>query len=1261
MTDVLADEFGTDPADDPVPVFGQSGDARRVNAEKMLTKRVPVLPHGLFNSVEKVGERGETLVEYVRWLADSADEIGGSESPDDDSYDPRFHVDVYGVLGDIFGAPYDRPEVVDYFRDLREAAGDYALSVEGPMDAGGREDQIRAMCELRDALADAGVGVDLVADEWCNTLDDVRRFVDAGAADFVQVKTPDLGGIGRSAEAVLACRGTDTQAYLGGTCNETDTSARACAHVALATDAAQVLAKPGMGFDEGFMIVTNEMKRTISRLPGDGRSIPDPSDAEAFGSAYRRAEIREKGNYFEDFHEGQTIRHDPGLRLTRDGAELWTSQTLNHDPAYWRTDAAHERGFDEPTEPQRLAVPPIAAGEHALVVAPTGTGKTETAMLPVFDAIAEADPRFGISALYVTPLRALNRDMRDRLEWWGEYLDVDVDVRHGDTTDYQRQKQANDPPDVLVTTPETLQAMLTGKKLRRALADVRHVVVDEVHELASSKRGAQLTVGLERLQELSGEFQRIGLSATVGTPEEVGRFLTGDRGCEVVEVDVGSNLEVEVLTPEITPEDERLAGKLMTDAEVASHVRAIRDLVERHESTLVFVNTRQTAEALGSRFKELDVNIGVHHGSLSKEARIETEDQFKAGDIDALLCTSSMELGIDVGRIDHVVQYQSPREVARLLQRVGRAGHRRDVVSSGTIVAARADDVFESLAITRMAMDGEVEPANVHDGSLDVVANQVVGLLMDFGEIGAMRAYQLVRRAYPFRDLDREAFKDVVSELSRNRLLWLDEEADRLEKSGGTWQYYYANLSMIPDEATYRVEDIASGRQVGTLDERFVVNFAQPGEVFIQRGEMWRITNVDEEEERVQVTPIDDPGGEVPSWVGQEIPVPYPVAQHVGRLRAETRALFDEGRTREAVSAWLRERYPTDEYTAEQTLELVENHTGPLPTDDRVVVEFRGREVVANACFGHQVNETLGRLVSALLGQQTGSSVAMEIDPYRIELEVPRGVTGNDVAGVLRDTDPEHVQGLIELSLKNADVLKFKLAQVAAKFGALKRWKGKGSTPFGRDRLLAALRETPMYDEALREVLHEDLDVPGASDVLRRVQSEDIGLDVVGERTAIGVAGRSSGRELLSPENADASVIQTVRDRIQDDDVRLLCLHCTEWERKTQVKRVPEKPECPNCGSTRIAALHPWADDVVQAVRSNDRSEEQEEMTERAYRNASLVQSHGKQAVIALTARGVGPHNAARIISKLREDEEDFYRDILEQERRYAQTRSFWD
>jgi len=279
-TDVLAAAYGTDPATAPVPVFGQSGDDRWTNAEKMMLKGVPVLPHGLFNSVEKVGREGEKLRGYLSGLAELAEVIGS------DSYAPRFHVDVYGILGEIFGPPYDRSEVTDYFETLREAAAPYPLQVEGPMDAGSREAQITAMVELREALRSAGAAVDIVADEWCNTLDDVRAFVDAGAADVVQIKTPDLGGVQRSAEAVLYCDGTDTRAYLGGTCNETVTSARACAHVALATDAAQVLAKPGMGFDEGFMIVTNEMRRaTAATSATEASSVAGrPSSAER-GSA----------------------------------------------------------------------------------------------------------------------------------------------------------------------------------------------------------------------------------------------------------------------------------------------------------------------------------------------------------------------------------------------------------------------------------------------------------------------------------------------------------------------------------------------------------------------------------------------------------------------------------------------------------------------------------------------------------------------------------------------------------------------------------------------------------------------------------------------------------------------------------------------------------------------------------------------------------------------------------------------------------------
>jgi len=926
-------------------------------------------------------------------------------------------------------------------------------------------------------------------------------------------------------------------------------------------------------------------------------------------------------------------------------------------------EALSERGFDAPTEPQRRALGPLVAGENVLVVAPTGSGKTETAVLPILDALA-GEERFGIAALYVTPLRALNRDMRERLEWWGETLGLEVDVRHGDTTDYRRQQQAADPPDILVTTPETLQAMLTGSKLRRALSDVDHVVVDEIHELAVSKRGAQLSVGLERLRELAGPVQRIGLSATVGDPDEVGRLLTGDRPVTVAEVDVGSDLEVDVYAPEVTDADERLASELVTDPTVASHVRAIDELVEAHEATLVFVNTRQTAEALGSRLKELGTDVGIHHGSLATESRVDVESRFKAGDLDALLCTSSMELGIDVGHVDHVVQYNSPRQVTRLLQRVGRAGHREGDRSAGTVVTSHPDDVLESTVIARRARAGTVEPADIHYGSLDTVANQTAGLVMDFGEIPAMEAYRIVTRAYPFRDLERESFKSVVRELADNRVVWLDEKGDRLEKRRGTWQYFYRNLSMIPDEATYDVEDVASGQRIGTLDERFVVNFAAPGEVFVQRGEMWRITDVDEEEEVVTVSPIEDPAGEVPSWTGQEIPVPEPVAAEVGELRGVAGGQLERGGSREAVARDLQRRYEIAPETVATGLADLADHVDadqPIPTDDAVLVEFGGRSVVVNAAFGHKVNETLGRLISALLGQQTGSSVGLDVDPYRIELDVPRGVTAADVVSVLQETDPEHVRGVIELSLKNADALTFKLAQVAATFGALKRWRGAGDARFGRGRLVDALEGTPVYEEAVRELLHEELAIEGASAALERVQSGEIDVETVGEHTPLGTGGRGSGRELLTPENADASVIQTVKERIRNDRVILLCLHCRDWERTKPVKRVRDQPTCPECGSTRIAALNPWDEETVAAVRADEKTDEQENRTERAYRAASLVQSHGKRAVIALAARGVGPRNAARIINKLREDEEEFYRDILAREREYARTRSFWD
>jgi ATP-dependent Lhr-like helicase len=927
-------------------------------------------------------------------------------------------------------------------------------------------------------------------------------------------------------------------------------------------------------------------------------------------------------------------------------------------------DVLTKQGFTNPTQPQVETIPPVLAGEHVLLIAPTGSGKTESAVLPVFNSIMQKneDERRGISVLYITPLRALNRDMLSRLDWWGKELGIRVAVRHGDTTTYERQKQSLKPPDFLVTTPETLQIMLTGKRLRNNLKTVTHVIIDEVHELASSKRGAQLSIALERLVEVCGEFQRIGLSATVGRPEEIGCFLAGTyRKARVIEVSLIKQLDFSVVCPKPDSKDFVSSRKLMCTPEIASHLRVISEIVAQHKSTLIFVNTRESAEMLGSRFRMLGIPIGVHHGSLSKEARIEAENDFKQGVLDGLICTSSMELGVDIGDVDHVIQYNSPRQVTRLIQRVGRSGHWVGQRSSGTIITIGADDAAESSAISRRAVAGEIETIELHEDSTDTLANQICGMTLDFREVPVDRIYLIVKRAYPFRALKSGMLRQVIRQLNETRIIWF--ENDKVGRKRKTLHYFYENLSMIPDEKRFEIFDIVSGRTVGALDEVFVADFAKPGAVFIAKGEMWRIIEMITEKNWIKVEPIRDPGGEIPNWIGEEIPVPYEVAQEVGGIRKSINDKLACGMDAKKIIEDYNKDYQADFETSNEILELIgkQQKSGLLvPTHDIIIIEQEGKTLMLNICGGHKVNETLGRVLMSLLAARFGASVAMEIDPYRIKFELPSLFHADKLKELLMTTKPYHIEPIIAMTLKNTMLLKWKMVHVARKFGALSR--DVDYERISMKKLLDVFEHTPMYDEAVREIFHDKLDIKRAEMVLSSIQGGSLKI-IVQRSSPIGEAGFPGGRELLAPEKADSSIILALKNRIMEDRVILFCLNCKKWISRRMVKRVPEKPECPLCSSRLIAALKPWEEEEIKLVKKpeSEKTEEERKRTVRVYRNANLVLSQGKTAAIALASRGVGPETASRVIRKMREDEEEFYRDILIAERNYARTKRFWE
>jgi len=789
-----------------------------------------------------------------------------------------------------------------------------------------------------------------------------------------------------------------------------------------------------------------------------------------------------------------------------------------------------ERTFEAPTPAQALGWPAIAKGGHVLIQAPTGSGKTLAAFLYGIDRLTPT-PGAGLRLLYVSPLKALNYDVERNLRGplAGLQSQLQVGVRTGDTPSRERQAMLRKPPDILITTPESLFLLLTSQA-RELLRTVETVIVDEVHAVAGTKRGAHLALSLERLDRVApAPIQRIGLSATQRPMEEIGRFVSGARPIELVDAGRAKELDLEVVVPVEDMgnlADSSLAsGANLTESSFVADGVGISGqsiwpsiypellrLVENHRSTIVFVNNRRLAERLALRLNELAEReiARAHHGSLAREQRVEIEELLKLGEIPCLVATSSLELGIDMGAVDLVVQVESPKSVARGLQRIGRAGHELGAVSKGRIFPKFRLDLLESAVVARKMRSGEIEETVIPRNPLDVLAQQVVAICAD-EEIAVDELHELVRGAYPFADVSRVQLENVLDMLAgrypsdefaelRPRIVW-DRTAGLVRGRTGARRLAVTNAGTIPDRGLYTVQLVDGGSRVGELDEEMVYE-ARAGQTFLLGASTWRIEEITRD--RVLVSPAPGVPGAVPFWKGEGVGRPVELGTAVGAASRELTSLPDA-----AALERLRSDYSLDELAGRNLVAFLreqEAATTAVPSDRTIVIErFRDEIGDWRVCiltpFGGRVHAPWALALAARLRDSLGLEVQSIWSDDGIALHLPDADATPALAELL--IPAEDVEELVVQEVGQSALFGSRFRENAARALLIPRRRPGERTPLWQQRLkaqslLQVARRYPAFPivlETYRECLQDVFDMPGLRELLRRVATRQV--DVV--------------------------------------------------------------------------------------------------------------------------------------------------------------------
>ncbi|MFZ1489192.1 MAG: DEAD/DEAH box helicase, partial [Ilumatobacteraceae bacterium] len=812
--------------------------------------------------------------------------------------------------------------------------------------------------------------------------------------------------------------------------------------------------------------------------------------------------------------------------------------------------------FAEPTPAQQSGWPRIVGGEHTLICAPTGSGKTLAAFLAAIDRLGtepvpEAAARTRV--LYISPLRALAFDVEKNLraplkgirlaaERIGEpFTEPVVAMRTGDTSARERQALVRHPPDLLITTPESLYLMLTSSAAA-TLAGVETVIVDEIHALAPSKRGAHLALSLERLEELTARPpQRIGLSATQRPLEEVARFLGGfaapgrARPVAIVDAGIRKPLDVEVVIP---VEDMGALGQPVTELQSGPATAAlgprrssiwpsiyprILQQVLAHRSTIIFCNARRQAERLAAKLNELAEQEGIgvdpltgrlaedlvkaHHGSLAREQRVIVEDQLKRGELRAIVATSSLELGIDMGAVDLVIQVESPGAVSRGLQRIGRAGHQVGEPSRGSIYPKHRGDLLEAAVVARRMVEGLIEHTRYLRNPLDVLAQQIVAHTAAAGELDTDALLAMVRRAAGFADLSDDLAANVLDLLAgrypseefselRPRLVW-DRVNGRLRAREGAKRLAVTSGGTIPDRGLFGVF-LPDGTRVGELDEEMVYE-SRPGETFVLGASTWRIEDITFE--RVTVTPAPGEPGKMPFWHGDRPGRPLELGRALGAFVREVHSLSDSD-----ALALLTGEYHLDALAATNVVLYLDDQaaaTGALP-DDRTVVVERFRDEIGDwrlcvlSPFGTPVHAPWAMAIERRLLERYDVPVETMWADDGIVVRLPETVEEIPLDALL--IDPEEIDELIMATVPQTSLFAARFREAAGRALLLPRRRPDRRTPLWQQRqraadLLAVAAKYPTFPillEASRECLQDVFDVPALREVLGLLRSRAI-------------------------------------------------------------------------------------------------------------------------------------------------------------------------